>query len=93
LIDHDVNILLFNRIFILWKKGEATPATEYHHKRLSSSQLESPLQKVLARKEKRNMKAHVKKDKERLVDIQIFWRKWNQLNNYIIHILTQSFSV
>jgi hypothetical protein len=76
------------------EEGRSHPATEYHHKRLSSSQLESPLQKVLAEeKEKRNMKAHVKKDKERLVDIQIFWKKWNQLNNYIIYFLTQSFSV
>jgi hypothetical protein len=66
----DVNILLFNKIFILWKKGEATPATEYHHKRLSSSQLERPLQKVLAeKKKKRNMKSSRKKNKERLIDV------------------------
>ena len=40
------------------EEGRSHPATEYQHKRLSSSQLESPLQKVLA--EKRKKKKHEK---------------------------------
>jgi hypothetical protein len=40
--------------FLFYGRREKPPsATEYHHKRLSSSQLESPLQKVLAEKRKK----------------------------------------